>query len=649
MMRKKIITSILFLVVLQNLVSAQSRQLEEIDQLFNTKSYALAIKGYKNLIEKGISSYDIYKKLGDAFYLNANYIEASKCYAKLFNYKDITIDPEYIYKYAQTLKSAGNYEESNTRMQEFETIKKQDLRVAKYSEKQNYLDEIKNLNKKYTVTNLSSNSAESDFAPSLYKDTLVFASSRDTGLLINNVHDWNNRPFLNLHTAVRNDSLDYRYHSNFAKELNSKTHESSTVFTKDGKTVYFTRNNSENGKFSPDKNGLSRLKIYKASLENGSWTNITELPFNSDDYSTANPSLNYTEDKLYFASDMPSSLGASDIFVVDIKPDGSFGNPINLGKKINTEGRETFPFISDSETLYFASDGHPGLGGLDIFYTNLQKEDRVLNMGKDINSREDDFSLIINETENKGFFASNRPNGYGSDDIYTFIGEPLIHFETVRIHGKIVDKVTNTVLPNAKITIYDYTTNNLFETYSKMDGSFEAEIQVPEKKYRFIAKLEGYDATVLYLRSPSVKENIKDVVMLMGKENSKSGTSVGSDLTNVLQLKSIYFDINSSYLRVESYPDLDKVYQFMLEHPELKIEVGSHTDSTESDTYNLWLSKRRAKSTVNYLIGKGIDASRITDVGFGETQLLNECSNGVKCSDDKHSKNRRSEFIIVNE
>ncbi|SFW27670.1 OmpA family protein [Cellulophaga fucicola] len=643
---KKIITSIFLLVVTYNSLVAQTKQLDQADYLFNTKAYALAIDAYKKVIEKGETSLDIYKKLGDAYYLNANYKEAANCYAKLITPDIKNSDSEYLFKYAQTLRSIGNYEEANKIMLQFNKIKNQDLRASKFIEKSNYLENIKNIKQKYILTNLESNSAESDFAPSFYKDTLVFSSARDTGFLVNNVHEWNNRPFLNLHTAVKKDSSSFVYEGNFAKELNTKTHESSTTFTKDGKTVYFTRNNSEKGKFSPDKNGLSRLKVYKATLENGNWTNVTELPFNSDEYSVANPTLNYAEDKLYFASDMPGTLGASDIFAVDINTDGSFGNPENLGDKINTEGRETFPFISEFETLYFASDGHPGLGGLDIFYINLTKKDDVYNMGKGINSKQDDFSIVIDETKNEGFLASNRPNGKGSDDIYSFIGDPNLMLKTSTIKGTVVDKESNDVIPNAAITVYNYTTNAVVGTATNNNGIFISEIKLPEKKYKITAKVPGYANTVIYVTTPGVKDPIEDLVLEM--EKSKADTSVGSDLTNYLKLKSIYFDTNSSYLRVASYPDLDKVAKFMKENPTVAIEVGAHTDSTESDTYNLWLSKRRAKSTVNYLISKGVDSSKITGVGFGESQLLNKCSNGVKCSSTEHAINRRSEFIIIN-
>ncbi|MDO6492213.1 MULTISPECIES: OmpA family protein [unclassified Cellulophaga] len=637
----KTIIGLFLLVIAQFSAVAQTKQLAEADRLFNTKAYALAIDAYTKAIEKGESSIDIYKKLGDAYYLNANYKDAANCYAKLMSPDIKNSDSEYLFKYAQTLRSNGNYDEADKIMLQFNKIKQQDLRASKFIEKLDYLENLKNIKQKYTLTNLESNSVESDFAPSFYKDSLVFSSARDTGFLVNNLHEWNNRPFLNLHTAKK-DSLNYVYLGNFAKELNTKTHESSSTFTKDGKTVYFTRNNSENGKFSPDKNGLSRLKIYKATLENGKWTNVTELPFNNDEYSVANPTLNYTEDKLYFASDMPGTLGASDIFVVAINSDGSFGEPQNLGATINTEGRETFPFISESETLYFASDGHPGLGGLDMFYINLQQENaEVRNMGKGVNSRQDDFSLIINESKNEGFLASNRPKGKGSDDIYRFIRESV----TKVIKGKVIDKETNTIVVNAMVTIYDYENNNLVETVSDENGFFTTEVNLPEKKYRFTAKSDGYADAVKYIYSPKNNTKIEKVVLEL--ENSKEATAVGSDLSNYLKLKSIYFDTNSSYLRVESYPDLDKVANYMLENPTVVIEVGSHTDSTESDTYNLWLSNRRAKSTVKYLVSKGVDQSRITGIGFGESQLLNKCKNGVKCSNEEHAVNRRSEFIII--
>ena len=240
----------------------------------------------------------------------------------------------------------------------------------------------------------------------------------------------------------------------YGKKLNTKFHESTPAYTKDGKTVYFTRNNFLDGKKGKDANKVTLLKIYKATLEEDKWINITALPFNSDSYQVAHPTLSADEKTLYFASDMPGTKGLSDLYKVDIKEDGSFGTPVNLGSDINTEGRETFPFITSDNELYFASDGHPGLGGLDIFITKLEKDGsfkQVHNVGESANSQYDDFALIINKTSKRGFLTSNRP-GVGNDDIYKFLETREIDWDCEQsLVGIVTDANTGAILLTVSI------------------------------------------------------------------------------------------------------------------------------------------------------------------------------------------------------
>ncbi|WP_343914192.1 hypothetical protein [Aquimarina litoralis] len=272
----------------------------------------------------------------------------------------------------------------------------------------------------FVLKTLSFNSKNSDYAPSFYNGELVFASSRNKKSVTMILQEGSNEPFLDLYKTNRN--IPNKGITKLKGSINTKFHESSATFSPDGKTVYFTRNNYVKRKIKSSTKGCVLLKIYKATYDDGKWRNIQELPFNSDEYSTAHPALTPDGKFLYFASDMPGSYGKSDIYVVAVHDDGSFGTPENLGSLINSEGRETFPYVSDKGKLFFASDGHLGFGGLDIFMVlPIQQSGwKVCNMGEPINSNKDDFTFIINEKERMGYFASNRDGGKGGDDIYGF-------------------------------------------------------------------------------------------------------------------------------------------------------------------------------------------------------------------------------------
>ncbi|MDI6051137.1 hypothetical protein QLS31_15015 [Flavobacterium sp. XS2P24] len=243
---------------------------------------------------------------------------------------------------------------------------------------------------------------------------MVFASARDTGRVAKVKFKWTNRYFTNLYLAELKADGSVGTPERFERKINSKFNESTPVFTKDGETMYFTRNNFLNGIKGKDDKKVNLLKLYKVSYMQGKWTNIVELPFNSDQYSVAHPALSNDEKKLYFASDMPGTLGQSDLFCASINSDGSFGKPENLGASINTEGRKTFPFISGDNEFYFASDGHPGLGGLDVFVSTIINDstfDEVQNIGAPMKAKQDDFAFILDIKNRTGFFSSNRDGG----------------------------------------------------------------------------------------------------------------------------------------------------------------------------------------------------------------------------------------------
>jgi len=631
-----------FLMVLAQwpLANAQEGKIKRANDNFEDYAFMDAIDTYEDLSEAGYNEEQIFMNLGNANYYNANYEEAAKWYEKLFTGDSSVIYNAYLYRYAQALKSLKRYEKSDLIMEKLGTRNRQDRRVGHFKANKGYLEAIALASGRYTIANAPFNSSASDFAAMFYKEGVVFASSRDTGVVIKNLHRWNNGSFLNLYKSTQGESV-----SKFSNKLNTKAHESTVTFTNDGKTLYFTRNNYDKG-FSRDEDGVSRLKVYRAQWVDSTWTNIYELPFNSDDYSVAHPALNAANDKLYFASDMPGTLGASDIFVVDIHADGTYGDPVNLGPAINTEARETFPFASHDGILYFATDGHPGLGGLDVFAIQLSDlEAGVLNLGTPINGAKDDFAYVIN-TAGKGYFTSNREGGKGNDDIYSFVeDQPLTFPCTAILTGMTTNKENGQPLPNATVQLFGENGNVLDETISDTSGNFGFEYDCNAfKSLSLNAALADFEdaSEKVMLESDSAPKEVN--LPLVPK---RKAAEIGTDLAKLLNLNPIYFDTNKSYIRPDAELELQKVLAYMNEYPKIKISVKSHTDSRGSDSYNLSLSDRRAKSTRAYLISKGISESRLTAKGYGETQLVNSCSNGVSCSKAEHSVNRRSEFIVV--
>ena len=626
--------------------TAQEKQTKKAAQNFDNYAYAIAIENYQELIDKGYSEEDIFKKMGDSNYQNAKYKEASEWYGKLMNLENASFDAEYMFRYAQSLKSTKDYDTSNIWMQKYIAAKGGESGVSKIAANNDYLAAIEANSGRYDINNISVNSPASDFAPAMMGETLVFSTARDRGIVTRKIHSWNNKPFTNLYKATNNEDGNFGAPTKLFG-LNKKTHETSAVFTKDGSTVYFTRNNSVNGRFARDNEGVSRLKLFRANLDNGAWTNVTELPFNSDDYSTAHPTLSADERTLYFASDMPGTKGQSDIFSVTINDDGSFGTPENLGDQINTEARETFPFVSSENILYFASDGHPGLGGLDVFATSINDMNKahIVNLGKPLNTEQDDFAFIINDETKRGFFSSNREGGQGDDDIYSFIEtEPINVICNTTITGVVKDKKDGSTIAGANVNLFDAAGKTIANAVSTADGSFTIEGDCNNDDYKISGVSKGYNAAEASFTT-SNGEAKNNVELLLTKHIEKA--ALGTDLAKFLNFEPIYFDLAKWFIRPDAKISLEKILAYLNEYPTAKIQIGSHTDSRASKAYNLRLSNKRAKSTMEYLIKNGIAADRMKAIGFGETRLTNECGDNVTCEDYKHQENRRIEFIVI--
>ncbi|NER19117.1 OmpA family protein [Spongiivirga citrea] len=693
----RVLTLLLFLSV--SFVASQNKAIDRGNASFDKQAYANAITYYEAAIKQGAKSAEVYRKLADSYYNLSNLPKASENYKLLFETQKPT-DTEVYFRYAQSLKAVENYKESDRIMNEFMFKKQEDTRGKRFSTSRNYLDSIKTNMMLYDIKNSRYNSRASDFAPTLLDGELVFSSSRDSGTYSRFRAKWNNEAFLDIYKTVNNKDTLSKKSVPFDKRMNTKFHESTSVFTKDGNTMYFTRNDFSGGRRGQDRTRTTRLKIYRSQKTGKGWSKPKELPFNDRDYSVAHPALNADETKLYFASDMPGTLGASDIWMVDINGDGSFGEPVNLGPSINTESKETFPYISSENNLYFASDGHVGLGGLDIFVSKVLEDNNfgeVINVGKPINGPTDDFTFVIDEESRIGYFASNRKGGVGSDDIYLFKLRPKTIEELEQlVMGLVTDADTNEKIVGAKVTILDQDLQVKKDTLTDDLGIFELKLSQKDLKDGSVestirAESEGYvpnEETFLRTREidtffiniqlrkvgvPGDPEdpNNKNVTINVGADgnpvvatnpdttpNNPPSTqpttpvvttepSIGEDLAKVLQLKPIYFNFDKSNIRYDAKLELDKIVEVMKQYPQVIIDVRSHTDSRGRDIYNMALSNRRANATVAYLTKKGISPERITGKGYGESTLVTNCPNGVRCTAHQHQLNRRSEFIVV--
>jgi outer membrane protein OmpA-like peptidoglycan-associated protein len=514
----------------------------------------------------------------------------------------------------------------------------------------------------YSIKNIDQNTKNSDFGATFYGDKMiVFASPKKGVSIVNEVWEENGQRFLELFSASITDNGEIYNVQSLKGDVNTKYHEADATFSKNGKTVYFTRNNYYNKKLAKDKNQWNNLAMFKATVnENGEWVNIIPMPFNNVSYSVGHPALSSDERTLYFISDMPGSLGKTDIYKVSIE-EGGYGEPVNLGDKINSSAKEFSPCI-DGDVIYFSSDRSGGLGKLDVYASKTDGsvfEPTLLS--EPINSNADDFAFVINPNNRTGFFSSNRSGGKGDDDIYSFIETKPVEFKcSQKITGTVRDKNTNEILNDASIVLKDAEGNILENTTVNQDGTFELNIQC-ETSYILVGEKSGYNPQSKSFTSSNEAGKITSLTVLLGTgeivENELKPEGLPEDLpeeivkvrpsTYVVNIEPIYFELNSSFLTKEAKQELDKVVDLMERYPNMIIESGSHTDSRGIEGYNIWLSDRRAKSTVSYIVNKGIDPTRITGKGYGESQLINQCSDGVKCSEAEHAKNRRTEFVII--
>ena len=637
-MKKQLIYLLVVLMSTQFLV-AQDSKLNLAQKKYNELAYPKAIKLYEELAKDGYKSKELFENLANAYYYKADFAPAKIWYDSLFTVTD-DLSANTYNKYVNALKTQGDYSKADAFMQKMGVKYPNDARVKVYNSNKEYLSKNTIATSTAKVKNAGINSPYFDFSPAFYGEkSVVFSSTKSTTKSLASKHTWTNESYTNLYLVDFDNDSVISAPKGFNARINKFYNESSAVFTIDGKTMYFTRNNQLKTKAKTDTLNTVLLKIYKATYDGNKWTNVIELPFNSDNFSCAHPALSPNEKELYFTSNRPGSKGMSDIYKIAILENDTFGELKNLGDNINTEGRETFPFITQDNVLIFASDARAGLGGLDMYYVHLDSEHKeIKTFGQPINSSFDDFGLIYKDQIQDGFFTSNRlEDNKGKDDIYRF--KELEIPKIFKINAIVQEEATNQPV-EAIVVFLDGNKKQMAKLLSK-DGKFEVPDLEQQKNY-FVTithpDYETYEGPIAFKeKNTNLEFKLKKKVLELSEV----------DLAKILGIRIIYFDLNKYLIRNDAALELQKIADIMKEYPQMNIDVRSHTDSQYASEYNQKLSQKRAESTRDWLINQCIAPERLKASGYGESKLINVCADGITCTEEQHQENRRSEFIII--
>jgi len=610
-------------------ISTPQERLKYADQLFKRYEYVEAIEQYKKLVRGEKSDNYVILQLAESYYNVFNTVESAKWYAKAIE-GNPNQDAEVFYKYAQMLKASGRYEASNKIMKKFADLKPEDSRTIEFLKDPDYIPQLRSQEALFTFEDSRMNHSQfSDFAGILTADnTLYFASARDES---KKKYGWNDQPFLNVYAATYVADEEKFKDIKPVDELNTKHHDGPVTITADGKTMFFATESFRGGKFEKDKKNRlkkGKVSVYRAKLDGKKWKDIEPVPFNSTEYMVSNPAVTPDGKTLYFASDMPGSVGDMDIWRVALNEDGTYGTPENLGTIVNTEGRESFPFVSEDGKLIFASDSHKGFGGLDLYMFDLTDANaKVRNIGDPINTAKDDFHLSYYPDKGIGFLSTNR---VGRDDIYKV--RPVCVTEMVIT---VRDQKTGAILKDAQVAILDYDKNIIETRFTDSYGIVRYDTDC-NKVFALQVTLDGYEGKDVELQKWGdgkypIDVELRPIEMLIIPEK--------------ILLGDIFFEFDKSNITQQGAFELNKLVQILQRNPTMKIKIESHTDNKGSDAYNLKLSDQRAKSTMQYIISKGISGARLEARGYGESQPKVDCGEG--CTSEQDAINRRSEFIIT--
>lgn len=619
-MRKIYVT--LSFVMVSGILSAQNQYTKTADKLFNRYEYVDAAKEYLKLAEGSKADSYVYKQLAESYYNVFNTKEAVKWYAKVVEQKQ---DAETYYKYAQMLKAEGNFKEADKQMQQFAQLAPNDQRAKTFVSNPNYLPELKGQAKLYDIAKSDISSDKTDFGAVLTNDNNVyFASARNTSKRSSN---FNEEPYLDIYRATYNANGTIS-DAVAVDNLNTRWHDGPASITNDGNTMYYGSESFNEKEFTKDKaknSKFGKIYLYKATKEGDKWANSKPLPFNNKEYDVRNPSISKDGKTLFFSSNMPGGFGGEDIWKVSVNGD-EYGTPENLGDKVNTEANESFPFITDDNILFFSSNGKTGFGGLDVFKIDLNKGSEAMNVGEPVNTSKDDFAFTYNATKKVGFFSSNRD---GVDNIYK--ADPVCNVQAL---VRVKDAKTGKVIEGANVLLVDEKQKTVSNQTTALNGETLTGV-LCNTSYSAQVSKQGYESGVFEVAKAENAQVVVEALL----------TPIMPIITErEVILQPIYFEFNKSNITAEGAAELDKLVMVMNEYPNMVIFAKSHTDSRGSDKYNMNLSDRRAKSTVQYLISKGITKDRISGQGFGESEPKVACK---PCTEEQYAQNRRSEFLIV--
>lgn len=607
---------------------AQKNKLRKAEKQSDNLAYVDAREVYLKIVEKGYTSAQVYQNLADTYYWNSDYVNAAKWYGSLIDQFPDQANAASIYRAAQAYKTSGDVNRVNQLMEKFISMEGALAYLG--------TSEVSFLPFEVILKDQSGyNSDYSDFGPAFLGQSMVFSSTRPQGQDAE-LHNWTNQPFSKLYQTNFDEQGNVIGVDPLRGAFEPAGYQSTATFTADGNVMYFTQSQSltkEQEKADP----TMRLKLVRAELmENGEWGNFKDLPLNDVSFSSAHPALSADESRLYFASDRPGGLGGTDLWYAVILGDSISAQPVNLGEKINTAGRETFPFVDANNMLYFASDSYAGMGGLDIFSVDLSDENALIaHLSEPVNSPMDDFSLVYSVERAEGYFASNRGGADSQgDQIYSFKAVCKI-----ALTGNVYDQETGGEIPGAYVQVFDGQNVQVEEFVMGQEARFSFEYKC-DQDLRIVATAPGYEPNEVILHTPAVTSEMTVPVPLIYKDLCRP-----NDLGCKLNLQPIYFDFDRYNIRTDAEVELAKILVAMQENPEIIVNIESHTDQLGSDEYNEVLSSKRAAATRSWLIEKGIAAERLTAKGFGESQPLIDC-NENDCSDEEHQLNRRSVFLV---
>lgn len=641
---KKILTSVIILIGISMNVFAGDKSIKEKrgDKYFFVYSFDKAIDSYTHVKQLSVEGQ---RRLAESYSnLDLN-IQSESAYAKLVSMSGGNLPDDY-FNYAMELKANGKYEQSNSWMDKLKELKPNDLRAMDYAANKSELANLPKDNGKYKIGKMNVNTEADDFGPSYYKDKIVFTSSGANPKSSEKKYNWTGKPFLNIYVSeVEGEQL--KSPVIFDKTLNGKMHDGPVSFSNNGTYMAFTRNNYDLKR----KDRVVNLQIHFRSYNDGKWSKPEPFVLNNKDYSVGHPCLTTNGNTMYFTSDMPGGYGGSDIYRIAKDEKGGWGKAENLGDKINTEGDELFPFYEESyNILFFASNGRFGLGGMDIFIYEMNSSGfgRVYNAGAPLNTSSDDFALITNDKMTKGYFSSNRIGGGGGDDIYS---ADLFLDISKKIIG-IAKNKDEIAIPKTFVTLLDDKDKIIDTLTTKEDGAYTFFVS-SGKNYKLTGKKEKYLEGYTLANTLGNEYIIKaDVTLLQKEEMIAQAIQVpGTDLGKILELKSIYYDLDKYNIRSDAEIDLNKIVKIINENPEMVVELGSHADCRATQEYNQILSDKRANASAQYIKKRVTKPERISGKGYGETKLVNGCAcEGdiiSRCSDEEYQKDRRTEFIIV--